>query len=81
MLLDENNHNELRNGYRILSYNTRWLQSYNEAVFLFQSSYFIVKWQLGSHQVLNATWLGELSDNYSTNIYVYCNKGRRNCGC
>ena len=67
MFLDENNHNKLQ-WILDLSYNTRRLHSYNEAVsFRFQATFIICNassWP--SHWVLKTPWSGELSDNYST---------------
>ena len=55
----------------------RWLQSYNEAVFfLFQATL-----------LCNGSWVcsesrqENLANSCTATIYVYCNNGRRDCGC
>ena len=71
---DEKNHNEPCN-------NTRWLQNYNETIFfLFQATLLCNRSWVHATSSLKTTWSGELSDNYTANIYVYCNNERRNCG-
>ena len=61
------------------SYNTRQLQSLNEAFFsCLQAVSDHVNCVMAAG-FTGPTWSGELSDKYTAAVYIYCNIGRRNC--
>ena len=76
----KNNHNELHNGYYIwviIQDSCRVIMKMLS--FCFRLLYCILA--AGFAPGPKAAWSGELSDDYTATVYVYCNNGRRNCRC
>ena len=79
-LLDKSNHNDLCNGYCIwVTIQSGWRVMMKLFTSCFRQLYCVMAagFAPGPYKT---TWSGELSDNYTATVYVYCNNGRRYCG-